>query len=283
MNRISTLQFSQSGINTIHKNQSHMNNLMAQISSGQRTDLDPIEKTQKLAYSVSISNKAQQMRNGDTVMPGLEIQESTLDSLTDRLMTLHETMISSKNPVLRNEPSLKETVSSIKKDILALANTRDSEGNYVFSGYKSQTQPFSDLNTYNGDQGIREIRVGDNTTVNVNITGDKVITQNIKDAFDKIENLLNNGVDDPTMIASVQKALEDVSLQRTITGTNMKRIENAKEINEDLTVQYKDRLSQVADADMLKLVSELSATKTATEASLKSYSMIQNLSLFNYL
>lgn len=283
MNRISTLQLSQSGINTIHKNQSHMNNLMAQISSGQRTDLDPIEKTQKLAYSVSISNKAQQMRNGDTVMPGLEIQESALDSLTDRLMTLHETMISSKNPILRDEPSLKETVSAIKKDILALANTRDSEGNYVFAGYKSQTQPFPDLNTYDGDQGVREIRVGDNTTVNVNVTGDKVITPNIRDAFDKIENYLNNGVDDPTMIASVQKALEDVSLQRTITGTNMKRIENARNVNEDLTIEYKERLSQVADADMLKLVSELSATKTATEASLKSYSMIQNLSLFNYL
>jgi flagellar hook-associated protein 3 FlgL len=283
MNRISTLQFTQSGINTIHKNQSHMNNLMAQISSGQRTDLDPIEKVQKLSYNVSISNKAQQIRNGETVLPGLETQESALDGLTEQLMQLHETMISAQNPILRNEPSLKETISGIKKDILALANTQDSEGNYVFSGYKSQTKPFPDLNTYDGDQGVREIRIGDNTTVNVNITGEKVITTNLKDAFDKIENLLNNGVNDPTMISSVQKALEDISLQRTVTGTNMKRIDEAKNINEDLTIEYKERLSQVADADMLKLVSELSASKTAMEASLKSYSMIQNLSLFNYL
>jgi flagellar hook-associated protein 3 FlgL len=283
MNRISTLQFTQSGINTIHKNQSHMNNLMAQISSGQRTDLDPIEKVQKLSYNVSISNKAQQIRNGETVLPGLETQESALDGLTEQLMQLHETMISAQNPILRNEPSLKETISGIKKDILALANTQDSEGNYVFSGYKSQTKPFPDLNTYDGDQGVRKIRIGDNTTVNVNITGEKVITTNLKDAFDKIENLLNNGVNDPTMISSVQKALEDISLQRTVTGTNMKRIDEAKNINEDLTIEYKERLSQVADADMLKLVSELSASKTAMEASLKSYSMIQNLSLFNYL
>jgi flagellar hook-associated protein 3 FlgL len=283
MNRISTQQFTQSGINTIHKNQLHLNNLIEQISSGKRNDLDPIEKVQQLSYSVSISNKAQQIRNGDTVMPTLDAQESALSSITDRLMSLQETMIAAQNPATRMEPSFKETVSAIKKDILSVINTQDAEGNYIFAGYRSQTKPFPDLTTYNGDQGVREIRIGDNTKINVNITGEKVITSNITDAFNKIENLLNNGVEDQTMLDSVQKAMEDVSLQRTIVGTNKNRIEDAQNFNRDISIEYQSRLSQVKDTDMLKTVSELSATQTITQASLKSYSMIQNLSLFNYL
>lgn len=282
MNRISTLQFTQSGINTIHKQQSHLNSLIEQISSGKRNDLDPIEKVQQLSYSVSISNKAQNIRNGDTVKSNLETQESALSAMTEKLMQLHETMIQAQNPAMKDEPSLKETVLAIKKDILAVANTQDAQGNYIFSGYKSQTKPFPDLNTYNGDQGVNSIRIGDNTKLNINITGEKVITYNVTDALDKIDNFLNTNIDDPTMIESVQKALADVSIQRTITGTNITRIEESRNINEGLSIQYQDRLSQIQDADMLKLASELTATKTITEASLKSYSMIQNLSLFNY-
>ena len=103
------------------------------------------------------------------------------------------------------------------------------------------------------------------------------------DAFNKIDNLLNNGVEDPTMLDSVQKAMSDISLQTTIVGTNKNRIENAQNFNKDVTLQYQERLSQIEDTDMIKTASELSATQTMTQASLKSYSMIQNLSLFNYL
>jgi len=283
MYRIATSQIAQSAIININKHQSNMDSIVQQISSGKKNNLDPLEKTQQLSYNVSISNKAQNIRNGDTVMPNLVSQESTLGAISDRLMQLHELMISSQNPVMKDEPSLKENLSAIKKDILALANTKDSQGNYLFSGYKSQTKPFPDLDTYNGDQGVSSIRIGDNTLVNINITGEKIITNNLKDAFNKLENYLNNGVNDQSMIESVQKSLADVSLQRTITGLNINKIENFSNINEDMMIQYKERLSQVEDADMPKLVSELSAAKTATEASLKSYAMIQNLSLFNYL
>ncbi len=283
MYRIATSQFAQSAITTVNKHQTHINSLMQQISSGKRNDLDPIEKTQQISYSVSISNKAQNIRNGDTVLPNLVSQESALSAMTDKLIHLQETMIQAQNPIMKDEPSLKETVAAIKNDILSIANTKDSQGNYIFSGYKSQTKPFPDLNTYNGDQGISSVRIGENTSVNINVTGEKIITSNLTDAFNKIENYLNNGINDQTMIASVEKSLADVSLQRTITGLNINKIEKFKDINEDMIIKQKERLSQIEDTDMLKAVSELSAAKTATEASLKSYAMIQNLSLFNYL
>lgn len=283
MYRVSTSQLAQSGIDAINKNQATMNDLMNQISSGLRTDLDPVEKAQQLSYSVKISNNAQNIRNGETVLPGLTSQETALSSMSEKLIQLQEAMTSAQNPATFDAASLKEVVTGLKSDILDLANTKDSEGNYLFAGYKTQTQAFSDLSTYNGDQGVREVRIGDNSVVNVNITGNNVITKNITDAFSKIENFLNGGSNDKSMIDSVQGAISDISTQQSIVAGSINKIDDFKSLTTSINLQDQTRLNEIQGADLPSLISQLAQAKTASEASLKSYSLIQGLSLFDYI
>lgn len=283
MYRVSTAQLAQNGMNAINQNQSKINDLISQISSGVRNDLDPVEKAQQISYSVRISNTAQNIRNGETVMPELTQQERALSAISEKLIQLQETMTGAQNPATYDKNATKEIVSTIKDEILSIVNSQDSQGDYLFSGYKSKTKSFGDLATYNGDQGVRQIRISDSALVDVNITGQKVITKNLTDAFSKIENYVNNGVNDKTMLDSVQKAIGDVSLQQTIVGSNINKINNFKTLNNEFQLQDKSRLSQIQDADLTSLISQLSQAKTASEASLKSYSIIQNLSLFNYI
>lgn len=283
--RISTAQLQQNGLNGIMKNQAEIGNIISQISSGLRNDLDPVERVQQLSYTVKISNSAQNIRNGETVLPRLVSQESALSGISEKLIQLQEDMTAASNPTYNDadRAGYAITMNGIKENIVNLINTRDEHGNYMFSGYKTNTTSFSDINTYNGDQGVRKIRIGDDTLVNENITGDKVITQNVMNAFKKFEEFLSTGKSDPSMLTSVQSAIDDISLQQTIVGGNINKINTFKSISNETTLQDQSRLSQIQDADISALAAKLASAKTASEASLKSYAVIQNMSLFNYI
>jgi flagellar hook-associated protein 3 FlgL len=63
---------------------------------------------------------------------------------------------------------------------LALANTTNGNGEYIFGGYLAQSQPFSLTAagaTYNGDQGQRQVQIAAGQTVADGDNGDTVFNQ----------------------------------------------------------------------------------------------------------
>jgi len=67
-------------------------------------------------------------------------------------------------------------------DLLGQANTSDGVGGYVFSGYKSTTQPFTPTANgvvYNGDQGQRELQVASTRKVAISDSGSSVFENNM--------------------------------------------------------------------------------------------------------
>ena len=66
--------------------------------------------------------------------------------------------------------------------MLGIANTADGAGGYLFSGYKSTTQPFSQTPTgatYVGDQGQRELQVGSARYLATSDSGATVFENNL--------------------------------------------------------------------------------------------------------
>ena len=67
-------------------------------------------------------------------------------------------------------------------DLLGIANTSDGAGGYLFGGYKSSTQPFSQTPTgaaYAGDQGQRELQVGSSRFLATSDSGAAVFENNM--------------------------------------------------------------------------------------------------------
>ncbi len=68
----------------------------------------------------------------------------------------------------------------IQNSLLSLANTTNGNGEYIFSGFAAQTQPFT-LSatgaTYNGDQGQRQVQIAAGQTVADGDNGDTVFNQ----------------------------------------------------------------------------------------------------------
>ncbi len=63
---------------------------------------------------------------------------------------------------------------------MALANTQDGSGNYIFAGYSTQTQPFALTATgasYAGDTGQRQVQIAAGQTVSAGDNGEVVFNQ----------------------------------------------------------------------------------------------------------
>lgn len=83
--------------------------------------------------------------------------------------------------------------------------------------------------------------------------------------------------------ASVDQALDHLSLARSQYGTSLSELEGYQLLNDDRKLQYETRLSAVEDLDLAQALSQLAQRQTSYQAALQSYSSISKLSLFNYL
>ena len=84
-------------------------------------------------------------------------------------------------------------------------------------------------------------------------------------------------------IENIDQAMVHFSEVRTDIGSRLNRIDSQRSINEDVTLQLQETLSNIEDLDFTEAISELNLQLTALEAAQPSYVSVQQLSLFNYL
>jgi len=168
---MSTSLAHQQGINSILQQQTNVNNTQQQISLGKRIlnpSDDPSGSVQLLDLSQAISRLEQFQANNDYAVSRLSISESTLQSVTSNLQRVRELAVQGFNDV--NTPADKISIAQEMyqrlDEILALANTKDANGDYLYAGFNTQTKPFtgtseSGIYTYTGDQSQRFIEIAE--------------------------------------------------------------------------------------------------------------------------
>jgi len=128
-------------------------------------------------YNQVLAQSQQYTSNGNSATDSLNIEDSALTQLQNQLQSLRDLALEANNAT--ESPSdlsaIATQVQQIQGSILSLANTQDGEGNYIFAGYSTQTQPFAQTATgatYSGDQGQRQVQIGAGQTVVVGDNGD---------------------------------------------------------------------------------------------------------------
>jgi len=168
---MSTSLAHQQGINSILQQQTKVNNTQQQISLGKRIinpSDDPAGSVQLLDLSQALSRLEQFQSNNDYAINRLSTSESTLQSVTANLQRVRELAVQGFNDV--NTPTDKISIAQEMyqrlDEILALANTKDANGDYLYAGFNTQTKPFtgtseSGIYTYTGDQSQRFIEIAE--------------------------------------------------------------------------------------------------------------------------
>ena len=159
--KISTANFFESAIRTIQSTQSDVALTREKISSGKEL-VRPSDDTGKLRDIEVLRFNLQKLSSFDDnlhyLKGRLDLEETVLGTGSDILIRMNELALQASNDTLTETDRriIATEVSTLRDELLAIANTRDVESNYIFSGSRSETPPYElDLNSgevsYSGD------------------------------------------------------------------------------------------------------------------------------------
>ncbi len=264
---------------------SHANKV---ASTGKRiSDLsdDPVGLTQALNIKSALSNFDQLGRNITMGKSRLTATESAMSSVQELISDAKALCVqmASSNTGSAERISASESVENMLEEVISLANT-ELNGNYIFSGSKTDTVPFSQDGTYNGDNNPFTIKIGRDATVQIGSDGEA--------AFGNIFNTLSDlkdalGVDDvngiQTAMSKLDTHFDHVSTRISDVGSKMVRMEIKETIFQDLKISNTDRLSKIEDADIAEAITDLREKELVYQAALSSSAKVMGLSLVDYL
>ncbi len=133
-------------------------------------------------YNQVLAQSQQYTANGNSAQSSLNTEDSALTQVQDALQSLRDLALEANNATetAQDRSAIATQAQQIQGTLLALANTQDGSGNYIFGGFATQAQPFA-LSatgaTYSGDQGQRQVQIGAGQTVVVGDNGDLVFNQ----------------------------------------------------------------------------------------------------------
>ena len=298
--RISTQTLFDSGAARIGDLQSSLYKTQQQLATGRRIltpSDDPIAAARALEVTQSQSLNTQYGTNRGYAKDSLAMVDSTLSSVTELLQNVKTTAISAGNGTLGDgeRASIATALQSSLGQLVGLANTRDAQGNYLFSGFQTTTPAFAQTATgaqYQGDQGQRLIQVDSSRQMAVSSQGQAVFQGGGQDMFKTLNDLITQ-LNTPgttglsTALATADNnlvlALNNVSSVRASVGSRLQELDALDSAGSDKNLQYSQNLSNLQDLDYTQALTELSKQQMTLEAAQKSFVQTSGLSLFKLL
>jgi len=168
MMRISTSSFYEKSQAAMSSQQDHL--LRVQQQMGSMTKIltpsdDPLSATRALGLTQSIALNAQYATSRAQAIQTLSLEENSLQNVTSVLQDLKTMVVQAGNGTLSDadRSSIAAAMQSSLDQLLGLANADDGNGQFLFAGFKSSSQPFARQSDgsvlYSGDQGQRLMQV----------------------------------------------------------------------------------------------------------------------------
>ena len=295
--RLSTLYMYQKSAESMTKRMSQSNDVYLRMSAGKtllKASDDPAAATDAVKHQDALAKLELYSNVRSSVRGGLEFQDNILNGVGNLLTTsLKEKIVAANSDTYSPEDrrALGEEIKGIRANILDLANTRDSNGRYIFSGFNTDTPAFDEVGNYRGGNEVRQQTVADGTQMQTGHLGDEIFGDIFMVLNDAVAALTMDPIDDAMLDDALEAASKaiDAGIDRlgkvqAELGTNMQQLD-ALDLSGDVLIN--DTIVKVqnaigADTSMLvTLASESQMSELAFSASMYVYQRMQTMSLFN--
>jgi flagellar hook-associated protein 3 FlgL len=180
--RVSTQLIFGQGSSAISRQQSEWLRTQQQLSSGRRMltpSDDPIGAAKALRAEQARARAEQHMVNQASARSSLALAESVLSEAGSALQDARTLLVQANSGVLSDadRASLVIELRNRFDQLLGLANSRDANGEFLFSGYQGATQPFVSTvagASYQGDTGERMLEVAEGRTLAISASGARI-------------------------------------------------------------------------------------------------------------
>ena len=178
--QISSKLFNQQQLKQFSSTTEDLQDIQNKIATGQnilRASDDPIGSVQLSGLNVVKGQIEQFERNVNSSSDRLTLLDKNLENLSTVMTRTQELIIQASSDTLgaSDREAIALEVDEMKKEVLSLANAQDSNGSYLFSGYKTNTIPFvEDLSgkiNYKGDRGISSLSISESRVIQTTLDG----------------------------------------------------------------------------------------------------------------
>jgi flagellar hook-associated protein 3 FlgL len=181
--RISTAQIFQQGLSGVLRQQNELSQTQLQLSTGRKINSpsdDPVgaARLQGLERAVEVNEVYD--RNVSRTRQRLQVEETAIAAAGEVIQRVRELTVQASNAPLSDSDKAQIAVELRQRldEMVAIANTRDGDGEFIFAGVQAGTKPFvagagGDI-SYEGDSIQRELTIGPGITMRDGDTGDKV-------------------------------------------------------------------------------------------------------------
>lgn len=235
--------------------------------------------------------------NIDRAQTRLGLTENVVAESVNLMTRAYELGIQAKNDTLTavDRLAISFEIGQIRESMMGLANSKDANGDYLFAGYSSNTQPFVSNEAgevqFAGDRGVHSVQISDSLRANTGLDGADVfmrveIDGVVKPFFDiltSLERELQDGVMNDDRVSELNACIDHFAINQTRVGAEMNKLDYQRAAMERRIVLMDENLSGMEDADLAELVTELQGMIVSRDAAQRSFVQIGQQSLFDYI
>jgi flagellar hook-associated protein 3 FlgL len=305
--KISTTLYFDRSTNQLGKVQGNLAKTQEQLSTGLKI-VKPSDEPDKASLVTRLESELSRQASYQDTLKSVNIrltaEETALKNTSDVMYRIKELSVQAANDTLsaQDRKSVAFEISSLREQILSLANSQDSNGNYLFSGSRAGEAAFSkDASgrvTYQGDHARMKVNVGDNRKMNLNMPGSDAFIRVVRDdgkggkvgvdffqALDDLNQAVS-GADRTKIqrgIAELDKLQNGISEGLGQIGADLTVVDMQNSVLDQVVLRLKTTRSDIEDLDYTEAITRMNKDQLALEAAQSSFSKISQMSLFKFL
>jgi flagellar hook-associated protein 3 FlgL len=319
--RITSQMITNNAIQNMNDNLEKLHKIQSRTSNGkafEKSSDDPVNASLSMSLRSGLKTLQNYIDTSKVVTDWMSASDFALqqtEDITNQALNLVTRGLNDTLDASTRKNALKPEMDELISQTLEMANSQQN-GQYIFSGFKTDTAPFKIIDhtndpvppvppavawvpdavtgmtevQYNGDTNImkRAINPSSNPsqTVDQNVTGDKAFLNLLKNLI-QAKNALdtNDTTTLRTSLGGIQSSLDqELSTSRTSNGARIRQTELVGEYLGKAQIEATSLLSQKEDINMAEGITQLQSQTTTYQAVLEvSQRAISTMNLFDYM
>jgi flagellar hook-associated protein 3 FlgL len=282
----------------IQQSQSSLNTALEQVATGKSVNVpsdNPSAAAGMVHNTIETAAVDQYTQNVSGVLSTVQTADSALSSVVSSLTQAVSLGTEGANGTssTSNQQAIAVQVQGILSSVLSQANM-SYQGAYLFGGTASTTVPYTVNSaspsgyTYNGNNDVNSVPVGDQMNVQVNLPGSQIFsnsTANVLGSLTSLVSALQSGSTSAISTATnaVSTALSYVSQQRVFYGNAESQLNSQETYLQQETVSLASQQNSLVGVDEAAAATNLNQAETDNSAALAAAAKVLPTTLLNYL
>ncbi|WP_117168762.1 flagellar hook-associated protein FlgL [Paraliobacillus sediminis] len=290
--RVTQNMLSNNMLRNLSNSYSNLDKYMEQLSTGKkisRPSQDPVVAMKGMGYRSEVSNVEQYQRNVSEVHNWLDNSDASLDETNQALQKLRELTVQASNDTYGEEEraNIAAEVDQLKLQLEGIKNTKVND-KYLFNGTNTTEEPpaggFDAATPETTNDVLIEVSTG--TKLKVNVSGEDIFSKELFDDIDALSTALKSGTtgeDLDDYISTIDGHVDNVINERADVGARMNRVDLIEDRLANQEIAAKSMMSDNEDADIEKVIINLTAQESVHRAALSAGSRVIQPTLLDFL